>query len=206
MGNENLLSNSAADLMCIFEILNSHSEICIHLVDVALKKVPILDDPRRNMRKEDQNCHESPIFTSSALYVQIIELMEKLLNINVTQENITLLSFSADSKVNTLLNKTKKNAVNTLDSLTSYIFGIKQIHKDKLTEGEMEVVNGFAKRFEEHLRYFLTQLHDVTIVLFSISTPLSYEQSDLVISVLRLLNEMILEYEYYALFLDNRTE
>jgi len=206
LGNDNLLSNSPSDLMCIFEILNSHSEICIHLLEVVLKKIPIMDDPRRGIRKEDQNCHNSPIFVTSALYVQIIGFMEKLLNINVTQENITLLSFSSDAKVNTILNKTKKNAVYTLDSLMSYVFGIKTIHKDRLTEGEMEVIDGFTKRFEEHLKYFLTQLHDVTIVLFSINTQLSYEQSDLVYSVLRLLNEMILQYEYYSLFMDNRTE
>jgi len=206
LSNESLLSNSPLDLMYIFEILHSHSEICTHLIEVAFNKVPICDVPRLGLTKEMHDCHQSPIFLSSALYIQITEFLEKLLNLNVTDTNISLFSFSQDAQVNTILNKTKKYTVQTLNSLMCYIFGIKQIHKGKFTEAETEVLDGFTKRFEEHLKYFLVQLHDVTIVLFSITTSLSYEQTDLVYNVLALLNEMILEYDYYSLFLDNRTE
>jgi len=175
LSNESLLSNSPQDLMFIFEILNSHSEICTHLIEVAFKKLPILDDPRLGITKEMQDCHQSPIFLSSALYIQITGFLEKLLNLNVTDTNISLFSFSQDASVNTILNKTKKNTVQTLNSLMCYVFGIKKIHKGKFTEAETEILDGFTKRFEEHLKYLLTQLHDVTIVLFSINTSLSYE-------------------------------
>ena len=166
-GNEasNLDSN---DFAYIIEIINCHSELCYYLVERWLK-VPIFDDHNDDAYKikEEENFNEVFLFQATPLFQQITELLEKVLNIDVSNSGVKLISLSENRNLDQTLNTSKKNAIETLNLLFSYIIQTKTQHGHKFHEQQKSIINDFIQRFEEHLKFFLTQLHQVIVGIYN---------------------------------------
>ncbi len=157
----------------ILEIINCFSEQCYYLVE-RWTKFPNSEVDDQIIIQENA-FQENLIFQSTSLLSQIIDLIEKILAINISNSEVKLLSLSENKELNTILDKTKKNAIEILGLLISHIFKHKELHHHKYSEQETATVNNFIQRFEEYLKFFLTQLHQTIIGLYSSNLPLNYK-------------------------------
>lgn len=171
----NTYSNN--DLAYILETINCLSEICLFLVERSLQEVPMDDDDisRKPHFREDENFHNSPIFQASSLFEQIMQLSEKVLDIDIANTSIKMISFSQNPEFNKTLNKAKRYSIDTLNLILTYIFNLKKTHSHNFSPQEAEFIGNFIKRFEEHIKFFLTQMHQVVVGMFSSDNALTYE-------------------------------
>lgn len=159
---------SSGDFAYVIEIINCLSELCYYLVERWLKELSSDEDDESELKiKEEDNFHDSILFQATTLLQQIIELLEKVLNIDISNTNVKLLSLGENQDLNNVLNRSKKYAIETLNLFVSYTFQIKKQHSHKFNQQEVSIINNFVQRFEDHLKFLLTQLHQVVIGLYS---------------------------------------
>ena len=171
---EDITSKSEQEVLYIVEITHSLSHICKHLIERSLQEVQIVDDMKKMVFKEDEDFHRSPIFGLTSMYTHIVELSEKILSTSFTND-CKILCLTPNKELNSVFNKSKNNAIETINLLLGYIFLIKKNHGHKFLQEETLVINEFIQRFENHLKFCLTQLHEVTIGIFTSNVELTYE-------------------------------
>lgn len=174
--NQILTSASPEDLVYIIEITQMMCEICLFLVERSLSENTVVEDADdQHILKNDPNFHKNSIFQASPLYKQILELLDKVLDINFSDSPIKLLSLSPNHEFNVYLNRAKKHSIQTITLIVFNVFNFKKLREHSFSQEETNIINQFIKKFEEYLKFSLTQLHEVTIGLFSSNTAPSYD-------------------------------
>ena len=174
--NQLLTSASPEDVVYIIEITQMLCEICMFLVERSLREIPVEEDAAdQYTMKNDQDFHKNSLFQASPLYKQILELLDKVLDLNFSDNSVKLLSLSPNHEFNVYLNRAKKHAIQTINLIVFNVFNIKKLREHSFSLEETNIINQLIKKFEDYLKFSLTQLHEVTIGLFSSNTAPSYD-------------------------------
>ena len=145
----------------ILEIVFYCSDLCKVLLDKLLVGV----------KKGDFN--KEFFFERNSFLQQIINFSEKILEIDLTGNNIKIVSISTLKEVDALLNNTKKNAIKNLRMLLDFTFQFRDEYEHEFSEQQKAVVVTIIQTFTGFLKFFLTQIHSLVALQFSVKTEFS---------------------------------
>lgn len=131
----------------------------------------LLDKLLAGLKRGDFN--KAFFFERNSSLQQIINLSEKILEVDLTGNNIKIVSTSTLKELDDLVNKTKKNAIKNLRMLLDYTFMIRDEYEVEFSEQQKSLVNTIIQNFTGFLKFFLTQIHSLVALQFSVKTDFS---------------------------------